>query len=186
MISRCPWATNDPIYTRYHDQEWGVPLYEEQKLFEFLILEGVQAGLSWLTVLKKRTHYRKVLDSFNPERIATYDEVKVAGLLNDPGLIRNRAKMAALVTNARAFLELKLKEDSFGEYLWGFVDGRPIRNKWRTMDEVPAQTQISRVLSKDLKQRGFKFVGPTICYALMQAVGMVNDHLVDCFRYRQV
>jgi len=186
MKQRCPWSTDDPLYIAYHDEEWGVPVYDERKLFEFLILEGVQAGLSWLTVLRKRANYRQALDGFDPQRIARYDEAKMAELLADPGLIRNRAKMSALVGNARAYLEMAASGDSFSEYLWNFVDGRPLRNAWERPADIPAQTAISRIMSMDLKKRGFKFVGPTICYAFMQAVGMVNDHLVDCFRYRQV
>lgn len=183
---RCSWAGSDPLYHAYHDEEWGVPVYDDKKLFEFLILEGAQAGLSWLTVLKKREHYCKVYDQFDPKKVAKYDAKKVKALLNDAGIIRNRLKVAASITNAQAFLKVQKEFGSFSEYMWNFVGGKPIKNKFRSMGDLPAKTDLSDQLSKDLKIRGFKFVGSTIMYAHMQAVGMVNDHLVDCFRYKEV
>lgn len=186
MPKRCAWVTDDPNYIAYHDKEWGVPVHDDRRLFEFLILEGVQAGLSWLTVLKKRSHYRRALDDFDPVRVAAYGEDRMALLLKDPGLIRNRLKMAAAVTNARAFLAVQEACGTFDRYLWQFVDGRPQQNQWRSISEMPAATPVSEAMSRDLRQRGFKFVGPVICYSLMQAVGMVNDHTVDCFRYEQI
>ena len=185
-LTRCPWAGPDPLYITYHDTEWGVPLHDDQKLFEFLILEGAQAGLSWLTVLKKRPHYLQVFDRFDPERVAAYDATKVELLCNDPGIIRNRLKIEATISNAAAFLKIQAAFGSFDAYIWQFVNGKPIRNSWQNLSQIPAKTQESESMSKDLKQRGFKFVGPTICYAFMQAVGMVNDHTVDCFRYSRV
>lgn len=184
MKSRCFWASSEPN-TLYHDTEWGVPLHDEHALFEFLILEGAQAGLSWVTILKKRAHYRQVFDQFDPQKIALYDEAKVAQLLNDPGIIRNRLKIAAAINNARLFLTVQQQFGSFDQFLWRFVDGRPIINHWHTRSEIPTRTAISDALSKDLAKRGFKFVGSTICYAMMQAVGMVNDHTVDCFRHAE-
>ncbi len=186
MKTRCAWAGKDPLYIQYHDTEWGVPLYDDRKLFEFLILEGMQAGLSWLTILRKREHFRRALDHFDPEKIARYDETKVQQLLNDPGIIRNAAKIRAAINNARAFLNLQEEFGSFSAYLWRFVDGKPIVHRWRRLEDIPTRSPESDALSRDLKQRGFKFVGTTICYAHMQAVGMVNDHLVDCFRYREI
>lgn len=186
MPKRCAWVTDDPDYIAYHDKEWGVPVHDDRRLFEFLILEGVQAGLSWLTVLKKRSHYRRALDDFDPVRVAAYGEDRMALLLKDPGLIRNRLKMAAAVTNAQAFLAVQEASGTFDRYLWQFVDGRPQQNQWRSISEMPAATPVSEAMSRDLRQRGFKFVGPVICYSLMQAVGMVNDHTVDCFRYEQI
>jgi DNA-3-methyladenine glycosylase I len=183
---RCLWVKPDPIYVDYHDREWGVPEHGEQRLFEFLVLEGAQAGLSWLTVLRKRDHYRKVFDGFDPRRVAAFGEKKVAALLADPGIIRNRAKVGAAVSNARCFLAVQEAFASFDVYLWRFVEGRPILNVWKTMAEVPGRTPKSDALSRDLLQRGFTFVGSTICYALMQAVGLVNDHTVDCFRHAEV
>ena len=180
--SVCPWCTGFDLYRQYHDEEWGVPLRDERALFELLILEGAQAGLSWSTVLKKREHYRRVFDGFQPEIIAGYDEVKVAALLADHGIIRNRAKVAATIQNAKAFLAIKESGQSFSETLWQFVDNTPIQNHWVNMGEVPA----SSAMSKALKKLGFKFVGPTICYAFMQAAGMVNDHLVSCPRHQEV
>lgn len=177
---RCSWVSNDPLYVDYHDYEWGVPIYNDQKLFEFLILEGMQAGLSWITILKKRQHYQKVFDNFDAKKIVIYDDKKILALLNDPGIIRNRLKINAVINNAQAFLELQEKVTSFSHYLWQFVDGKPQINHWQS-GEVPATSLISDKLAKDLKQRGFKFVGSTICYAFMQAVGMVNDHTTDCF-----
>ena len=183
---RCPWCTTDPLYTTYHDTEWGVPLHDDRALFEFLVLEGMQAGLSWLTILRKRENYRRAFDGFDPERVARYDGRMVRRLMADRGIVRNRMKIAAAITNARAFLRTQEEFGSFDRYVWQFVDGHPIRNAWKTLRQIPAETGESRALSKGLRQRGFAFVGPIICYAHMQATGMVNDHLVDCFRYRQV
>ena len=186
MPKRCEWVTDDPLYRAYHDEEWGRPVHDDRLLFEFLILEGVQAGLSWLTVLKKRQNYRAAFDHFDPARVASYSPAKIDSLLQDKGLIRNRLKMKAAITNARAFLAVQAAHGSFDRYIWQFVGGRPILNQWRTTAEIPAWTPLSDTISRDLKARGFRFVGPTICYAFMQAVGMVNDHIVGCFRYRQV
>ncbi len=186
MKKRCQWAEGDPDYIAYHDKEWGVPVHEDQTLFEFLLLEGAQAGLSWLTILKKRGNYRKAFDLFSPEKIARYDRLKTEQLLSDSGIIRNRLKINAAVGNARAFLTTAREFGSFDDYLWRFVDGHPITNAWKHETEIPAQTDISRKLSRDLKSRGFVFVGPVICYSYMQAVGMVNDHVIDCFRYREI
>ena len=184
--SVCPWCTGFDLYRQYHDEEWGVPLRDDRALFELLNLEGAQAGLSWSTVLKKREHYRRVFDGFQPEIIARYDETKVAALLADPGIIRNRAKVAATIQNAKVFLSLKELGQSFSETLWQFVDGQPIQNSWQSMSEVPTSTPQAVAMSKALQKIGFKFVGPTICYAFMQASGMVNDHLVNCPRYAAV
>jgi DNA-3-methyladenine glycosylase I len=184
---RCAWAQGgDAQYLAYHDHEWGVPVHDDRKLFEFLILEGAQAGLSWSTILKKRDGYRAAFADFDPERVAAFGEAETAALLLNPGIVRNRLKIAAAVTNARAFLEVQSEFGSFDAYVWRFVDGRPIVNAWRTREEVPARTAESDALSKDLVKRGFKFVGTTIMYAHMQATGMVNDHTVDCFRYGAV
>lgn len=183
---RCPWATDDPLYIAYHDREWGVPLHDDRALFEFLVLEGAQAGLSWLTILRKRENYRRAFDGFDPAAVARFDEARVAALLGDPGIIRNRLKINAAVGNARAFLKVQDEFGSFAAYMWAFVGGRPIVNRWESLRQVPAQTAESRALSQDLKRRGFSFVGPTIMYAHMQAVGMVNDHLVGCFRHAAV
>lgn len=185
-MERCPWCEGFDLYRDYHDFEWGVPLHDERALFELLILEGAQAGLSWATVLKKRQHYRCVFDGFEPELIANYDALKVAALLADPGIIRNRAKVAAAIGNARAFLALKAGGQSFNDFLWRFVDGQPIQNRWRSMAEVPTKTAQSDAMSKALLRAGFKFVGSTICYAFMQASGMVNDHLLSCPRHSEV
>lgn len=183
---RCGWCLGDPLYVAYHDEEWGVPVRDDQKLFEFLTLETFQAGLSWITVLKKRAHFRRVFDEFDYRRIAFYGEDKIAELLADPGIIRNRLKVRAAVSNARAFMDVQQEFGSFSEYIWGFTDGRPIRNAVHNYREAPATTPLSDKLSKDLKKRGFKFVGSTVMYAHMQATGMVNDHEVTCFRYDQV
>jgi DNA-3-methyladenine glycosylase I len=183
---RCAWAGDDAEYVVYHDREWGLAVVDDRRLFEFLILEGAQAGLSWLTILKRRSAYRRAFDHFDPARVARYDDEKRRALLTDAGIIRNRLKIEAAISNARAFLSVQESHNGFFRYLWQFVDGRPLVNQWRTLNEVPAQTALSHQLSRDLKQRGFKFVGPTICYALMQAVGMVNDHLAACFRYQAV
>ena len=184
--ARCDWAGSDPLYVEYHDTEWGVPLHEDLRLFEMLILEGAQAGLSWLTVLRKRPAYRQAFDGFDPEKVAGYGKTKVAALLADAGIIRNRAKIAAAIGNARAFLTVQAEFGSFDAYVWRFVGGQPQVNKWRNLSQIPAETEESRALSKDLKARGFRFVGPTICYAFMQATGLVQDHLVSCFRYKQL
>lgn len=186
MTDRCPWAGTDPLYVAYHDEEWGVPVHNDRLLFEFLTLEGAQAGLSWSTILRKRMAYRAAFDQFDPARVAVYDADKVAELLANPGIVRNRAKIASTIRNAQAFLVVQQTFGSFDAYIWQFVDGQPRQNHWTTLAEVPAETDQSRVMSKDLRARGFNFVGPTICYAFMQAVGMVNDHLVDCFRYAEV
>jgi len=186
MTQRCAWAGSEPQYVAYHDQEWGVPVHDDRSLFEFLILEGAQAGLSWSTILNKRANYRAAFDEFDAYRIAQYDEVKVAELLANPGIVRNRLKVAAAIQNARAFLQVQQEFGSFDAYIWRFTGGKPIRNAWRSLSEIPAKTPESERMSADLLRRGFKFVGPTICYAFMQAVGMVNDHTVDCFRYNQV
>ena len=184
--SRCDWCTSDEIYIDYHDKEWGEPVYDDLVLFEMINLEGAQAGLSWITVLKKRDHYRKVFDNFNPEKIAEYSDAKRAELLSDAGIIRNRLKVYGVRKNAIAFLKIHEEFGSFDKYIWNFVKGKPIINKWKDMSKVPAVTEISTTMSKDLKKRGFTFVGPTICYAYMQAVGMVNDHTIDCYRYKEV
>ena len=180
MSTRCPWAGSDPLYVRYHDEEWGVPSHDDRHLFEMLILEGAQAGLSWITILRKRAAYRKAFDRFNPRRIADYDAKKLQTLLADPGIVRNRLKVHGAVKNARAFLAIQQEFGSFDAYLWRFVGGTPKINRPRTMTDVPARTAESDTLSKDLKKRGFTFVGSTICYAFMQATGMVNDHLAGC------
>lgn len=182
-LKRCAWVTQDPVYISYHDNEWGKPVYEDRLLFEFLILEGAQAGLSWITILKKRENYRKAFDNFDPEIVSSYDDKKIAELLSDKGIVRNRRKIEAAVQNARSFLEIQKEFISFSTYIWSFVGGKPIINSWKTIEEVPARTQLSDAMSKDLKKRGFKFVGSTICYSFMQAVGMVNDHTQNCFVY---
>ncbi len=181
-MKRCDWANSSPLEIKYHDEEWGVPLHDETRLFEMLILEGVQAGLSWLTVLKKRQNYRLAFDHFNAERIATYDQQKVVDLLNNPGIIRNRLKLAAAIKNAQAVLKIRAEFGSLDHYLWRFVDGKPLQNRWQRLTEIPTSTPLSISISKDLKQRGCNFVGPTIIYAYMQAIGMVNDHQQDCYR----
>ncbi len=185
-IKRCGWAGNDPLYQHYHDTKWGVPCFNDRTLFEFLILEGAQAGLSWITILRKRDHYHKVFDQFDTKKIAGYGEKKVAALLADPGIVRNRLKVNSAISNARLFLEIQSKMGSFSDYIWKFVDGEPIHNHWRSLKEVPATTTESDAMARELKKRGFKFVGSTICYAYMQAVGMVNDHTADCFRHGEV
>lgn len=181
MKNRCAWVNNDPLYIDYHDNEWGRPVYDDQLLFEFLILEGFQAGLSWITILKKRERFRKVFNNFDPHKIVRYTDKKFDRLMADPGIIRNRLKIKAAITNAQAYFELLNTEESFSDYLWSFVDHKPIINHWPSLKKVPATTALSDALAKDLKARGFKFVGSTICYAFMQAVGMVNDHTQDCF-----
>lgn len=181
---RCPWCGTDPLYMDYHDNEWGTPLYDNQKLFEFLILEGAQAGLSWITVLRKRENYRKAFDNFDPVKIARYTEAKKAKLLLNEGIIRNRLKIDSAIKNAQAYLAMQKNGEDFSEFLWSFVGGKPKKNKWQSMSQVPAFTPESDAMCKALKQRGFNFVGSTICYAFMQATGMVNDHLVGCYRYK--
>ena len=186
MKKRCEWAGSDPLYIEYHDKEWGVPLHDDRKIFEMLVLEGAQAGLNWLTVLRKRENYRKAFDNFDPTKVAKYDSEKFQKLLANEGIIRNKLKIHSVIQNARAFLEVQKEFGSFDAYIWQFVGGKPIRNSWKSMSELPAQTAESEAMSKDLKRRGFSFVGPTICYAHMQATGMVNDHVVSCFRYKEV
>jgi DNA-3-methyladenine glycosylase I len=183
---RCSWCLSEDIYVRYHDEEWGVPEHDDQKLFAKLILDGAQAGLSWITILKKRENYHRAFDQFNPEKMARYSEKKIAALLADPGIVRNRLKVNAAVTNARAYLKLREELGSFDQFLWQFTGGKTKRNAWTSMKQLPARTAESDAMSKALQQRGFKFVGSTICYAFMQAIGMVNDHRVDCFRYKEV
>lgn len=186
MKNRCFWVSDDPLYIAYHDTEWGVPVYDDDTLFEFLILETFQAGLSWITVLKKRENFRKAFDNFDYKKIANYTENHIEELLQNEGIIRNKLKVKATITNAQAFLKIQDEFGSFSKYIWGFVNGTPIKNKFKTKQEVPATTQISDTISKDLKKRGFKFVGSTVIYAHMQATGMVNDHTTDCFRYHEV
>jgi DNA-3-methyladenine glycosylase I len=183
---RCAWATSDPLYVGYHDEEWGVPVHDDRLLFEFLVLEGAQAGLSWLTILRKRHAYRKAFAGFDPERVAAFGPKDEQRLLADAGIVRNRLKISAAIDNARAFLKVQKDFGSFGAYLWGFVDGATIQNELRSLSEIPAKTPEAERMSADLKRRGFRFVGPTICYAYMQATGMVNDHTVDCFRWREL
>lgn len=183
---RCVWCGTDPLYVRYHDKEWGVPVYAERKLFEMLILEGAQAGLSWITVLRKRSHYKKVFDNFDVNKVARYNKRKVESLLKDPGIIRNRLKVESTIGNARAWLALKEQGIKPRDFLWQFVDGEPLQNSWRTLKQLPAKTAQSDAMSKELKRLGFKFTGSTICYAYMQSVGMINDHTTDCFRHKEV
>ncbi|MCP5063583.1 MAG: DNA-3-methyladenine glycosylase I [Ignavibacteriae bacterium] len=184
--NRCEWCGTDPLYVKYHDEDWGVPVYDDRKLFEFLILEGAQAGLSWITILKKRENYKNLFDDFDVIKVSKYSEKKIAKLLENPGIIRNKLKVNSTVTNAQAFIKLQKEFGSFDKYIWQFVDGKPIVNKFKSLKEIPAKTTISDLMSKDLKKRGFKFVGSTICYAFMQATGMVNDHTTKCFRYKEV
>lgn len=184
MCQRCQWCGDSKLYRDYHDQEWGVPVYDDQLLFEFLILEGAQAGLSWITILSKRENYRRLYDGFDPEKIAVYDEQKVAELLADSGIVRNRLKVAASIGNAQAYLKIVEREGAFAPWLWQFVGGKPIQKAWQRFEDVPVSTPESDAMSRALKKEGFKFVGTTICYAFMQAVGMVNDHTTDCFRYK--
>jgi DNA-3-methyladenine glycosylase I len=181
-LPRCGWATSDPLYLAYHDEEWGVPVHDDRRLFEMLILEGAQAGLSWITILKRREGYRRAFEGFDPGRIARYGKRDVARLLKDPGIIRNRAKVEATIKNAQAYLALAEEAGSLDRFLWQFVGGKPRINRWRTLKEIPAETPESKALSKELKRRGFGFVGSTICYAFMQAVGMVDDHVLSCFK----
>lgn len=185
-IIRCNWAGTDPLYCHYHDHEWGVPVHDDRRLFEFIVLEGAQAGLSWITVLRKREAYRKAFADFDPAIVATFDQAKIARLMDNKDIIRNRKKLASAISNAKAFLDIQGKYGSFDAYLWRFVDGKPIRNCWQSTDDLPANTPISDLLSKDLKQHGFSFVGSTICYSFMQATGMINDHITSCFRWQQL
>ena len=186
MKKRCPWPTDDKLMIKYHDKEWGVPLRNDKKLFEFLILEGFQAGLSWKTILHKRENFRIAFDNFNFSKIAKYDRKKINSLLKDKGIIRNKLKIEGAITNARAYLEIRKEFGTFSKYIWGFVNGKPIQNKFKSLKQLPAKTKLSDKISDDLKRRGFKFVGSTIVYSHMQATGMVNDHVVDCFRYREL
>jgi DNA-3-methyladenine glycosylase I len=185
-MKRCDWADRSELEQSYHDHEWGVEIHDDRTLFEFLVLEGAQAGLSWSTILRKREGYRRAFDNFDARKISNYSEKTVSRLLTNPKIIRNRLKINAAITNARAFLQVQKEFGSFDRYIWQFVGGRPIRNAWKTMTDIPASTPESEAMSRDLQKRGFKFVGPTICYAFMQAVGMVNDHVVDCFRYKEL
>lgn len=185
-ISRCEWCLGSDLYRQYHDEEWGVPVHDDQKLFEFLILEGAQAGLSWSTILNKRENYRKAFDGFDPEKVVRYTPARIQKMLQDPGIVRNRLKVESAVSNAYAFLKVQAEFGSFDAYIWDFVDGKPIQNAWKSLKQLPATTEISDRLSKDLKKRGFRFVGSTIMYAHMQATGMVNDHVTDCFRHREL
>lgn len=182
---RCSWVNDDALYLAYHDEEWGVPVRDDRGLYEMLVLEGAQAGLSWYTILKKREAYRRAFDGFDPDRVARYDDRKVASLLEDPGIVRNRLKVHAAIANARAWLDLRESGVRFSEFLWAFSGGAPVVNAWRRLADIPATTPASEAMSRALKQRGFRFVGPTICYAFMQAVGMVNDHVTSCFRWQE-
>jgi DNA-3-methyladenine glycosylase I len=185
-LSRCAWSLGSPQYIAYHDAEWGVPVHDDRRLFEFIVLEGAQAGLSWSTILHKRENYRRAFDGFDPEKVARYTAKRIEKLLADPGIVRNRLKVESAVSNARAFLAVQEAFGSFDRYIWDFVDGRPIQNRWKSLKQIPARTPLSDTISQDLKQRGFRFVGSTIVYAHMQATGMVNDHLVSCFRHREL
>jgi DNA-3-methyladenine glycosylase I len=186
MKKSCSWPTNDPLMIKYHDKEWGVPLHNDKKLFEFLLLEGMQAGLSWRTVLYKRENFRKAFDNFDFNKVARYSKGKINSLLKDEGIIRNKLKVESVVTNAKAFLEIRKEFGTFNKYIWNFVNGKPIQNKFKSLKEIPARTKLSDLISIDLKKRGFKFVGSTIIYAHMQATGMVNDHVVWCFRHKEL
>ena len=186
MTKRCTWCTSDPQYVAYHDEDWGVPVYDDRLLFEMLILEGAQAGLSWLTILKKRDNYRQAFHGFDADIIANYGQHEIDRLMHDTGIVRNRLKIEATVKNARGFLQIREEFSSFADYLWRYVDGKQIVNEWKNLSDIPAHSKISNQLSKDLKKRGFNFVGPTICYAYMQSIGMVNDHTTDCFRYHEI
>jgi DNA-3-methyladenine glycosylase I len=186
LKTRCSWAGSDPLYIHYHDTEWGLPVHDDRVWFEFLTLEGAQAGLSWLTILRKRSNYRRAFDNFNPEKIAAYDSAKKKMLLSDAGIIRNKLKIEAAIQNASSFLAVQQELGSFDRYIWQFVGGNTLKNSWKSVSEIPAATRLSAALGTDLKNRGFKFVGPTICYAFMQATGLVNDHVVGCFRYEEV
>lgn len=185
-IHRCQWCGDDPLYVAYHDEEWGVPIYDSRALFEKLILDGFQAGLSWITILRKRDNFIKAFDQFNPEIIARYEPAKIESLMQDSGIVRNRSKIEGTIAGAKLFLEIEEKEQGFSNLLWNYLDGEPLQNSWKTMSELPTQTALSQTISKDLKKRGFKFVGPTIVYAFMEAVGMINDHQTNCFRHLEV
>jgi len=185
-VSRCAWAGGDALYVEYHDREWGVPVHDDRRLFEFIVLEGAQAGLSWITILRKRENYRRAFSDFDPEKVSRFNRRSVERLMRDEGIVRNRLKIEAAIANARAFLEVQAEHGSFDRFMWDFVDGRPIVNRWRTMQQVPATSPVSDAMSRELKRRGFRFVGSTICYAHMQAVGMVNDHVTSCFRHREL
>ncbi len=186
IVKRCAWASNDPQMIEYHDKEWSTPIHDDRLLFEFLILEGAQAGLSWSTILRKREHFRNAFDNFDYNKIAKYNEQNVEKLMNNEGIIRNRRKIEAVIENARALLKVQKEFGSFNKYIWKFVNYKTIDNKFKELSELPSKTEYSEQMSKDLKKRGFKFIGPTICYAFMQAVGMVNDHVIDCFRYKEI
>lgn len=186
MIYRCGWSISDPLMIDYHDNEWGVPVHDDRKHFEMIVLDGAQAGLSWQTVLKKREAYREAFDNFDPKKVARYDERKIEELLNNPGIIRNRLKVSSAIKNANAFLEVRKEFGTFDKYIWQFVGGSPMHNTWKSLKELPAKTPESDAMSKDMKKRGFNFVGSTICYAYMQAAGMVNDHTVECFRHKEI
>lgn len=185
-VKRCQWSVSDPLYINYHDKEWGVPVHNDRKLFEMIVLDGAQAGLSWLTILKKRENYRKAFDNFDPKKVAAYDKRKISQLLKNDGIIRNKLKIESAVTNAVAFLRVKKEFGTFDKYIWMFVNGKTKINAWRELKQIPPTSAESDAMSKDLKARGFKFVGSTICYAFMQAAGLVNDHTVDCFRYKEL
>jgi len=184
--NRCSWCGETPLYVDYHDKEWGVPVYDDDRLFEFLVLETFQAGLSWITVLRKRENFKLAFDNFDYQKIAKYNDKKFERLIQDAGIIRNKLKIKATISNANAFMDIQKEFGSFSKYIWNFVNGKPIVNQWKTLNEIPAKTELSDTISKDLKKRGFKFVGSTVIYAHMQATGMVNDHIVDCFRYQEV
>lgn len=186
QMNRCPWCGEDELYVKYHDEEWGVPVHEDQKHFEFLVLESAQAGLSWITILRKRENYRKAYDHFDYVKVAQYNEEKVEELMKNPGIIRNRKKIEASINNAKRFIEIQKEFGSFDQYIWSFVNHQVIKNQWNAISEVPAKTDLSDRISKDLKKRGFKFLGSTIVYAHIQAIGLINDHLIDCFRYQEV
>jgi len=185
-LSRCAWAGDDPLYQKYHDKEWGVPLHSDKKLFEFLILEGMQAGLSWITILKKRQAFREAFDGFDFNKVAKYPDSKIEQLLDNPGIIRNKLKVNAAVTNAQAFIRIRKEFGTFNKYIWQFVDHQPLQNSWKNLQEMPAKTPLAETITRDLKKRGFSFVGPTIVYSHMQATGMVNDHTRDCFRHQEI
>ncbi|MDD4570011.1 MAG: DNA-3-methyladenine glycosylase I [Tepidanaerobacteraceae bacterium] len=185
-MKRCAWCENDELYTKYHDEEWGVPVFDDRKQFEFLVLESAQAGLSWLTILRKRESYRKAYDNFNPITVAKFDDRKIEELMKYEGIIRNEKKIRASVNNAKRFIEVQKEFGSFSKYIWKFVDYKPIVNSWKNESEIPAKTELSEVISKDLKKRGFEFIGPVIIYSHLQATGLVNDHIMDCFRYNQI
>ena len=185
-LSRCAWAGDDPLYQKYHDKEWGVPLHSDKKLFEFLILEGMQAGLSWITILKKRQAFREAFDGFDFNKVAKYQDRKIEQLLDNPGIIRNKLRVNAAVTNAQAFIRIRKEFGTFNKYIWQFVDHQPLQNSWKNLQEMPAKTPLAETITRDLKKRGFSFVGPTIVYSHMQATGMVNDHTRDCFRHQEI